>query len=121
MPVEDLRRHGFAFAQHGDDEVLRADGGGVEMLRLDLGKLKYLLRAGSEGDLAPNLHRLAVSDHLLELEAQLVGIKPQRLEATVRFADGHGQHGKENVLRADVGVVVLSRGGLCASQGLFGI
>ena len=43
------------------------------------------------------------------------------LEATVRFADGHGQHGKENVLRADVGVVVLSRGGLCASQGLFGI
>ena len=93
----------------------------MEMLRFDLGKLKYLLRAGSEGDIATHLHRLAVSDHLLELEAQLVGIQPQRLEAAVRFADGHGQHGKEDVLRADVGVVVLPCGGLCASQGLFGI
>ena len=79
------------------------------------------LRAGSEGDLATHLHRLAVSDHLLELETQLVGIEPKRLEAAVRLADGHGQHCEKNVLRADVGVVVLPGGGLCASQGLFGI
>ena len=55
-------------------DVLGSDGGGLEAARLELRELEDLARARRDGDVAAHAHVLAVADHLLELDAELVRV-----------------------------------------------
>ena len=118
MSGEDLRGHGLPLGEDGEDDVLGSHGGGLEAARLELRELEDLARARRDGDVAAHAHVLAVADHLLELDAELVRIHVERAEPPAGAAVRDGEDGAEEVLGADVGVVVAAGGGFCAVEGL---
>ena len=115
---EDLRGHGLSFGEDGEDDVLGAHGRGLEAPRLEFGEFEDLARARRDGDFAAHAHVFAVSDHLLELEAEFVRVDVQRAEPPAGAAVRDGEDGTEQVLGADVGMVVAAGGGFCAVEGL---
>ena len=105
---ENLRAGRLAFAEHGEHDVLRADHVALQVLRLYLRELEYLLRARSERDVAQRARVAARAEKLLDLKAQFVRVKAKALESAACLAVWDCEDRAEYVLRAHVGVVEVA-------------
>ena len=112
--LEDARRHALALAQQAEKDVLGADVGMIERLRLLAGERQHLLHPRRVGDAALRLRLLARSHLLLDGRAHGLEVEPHLLEHAHRNALAQLDQPEQDVLGAHI--VVVEAVGFLAGQ-----